>query len=86
MNKKNDTPIMQWKRRGVSEFVRLYIEEFNGSSLVHLRIWNVNDQGALYPTKRGVTIPQEQLGPLRKALRKASKKLNPDSNSSGSQE
>lgn len=75
MKKRNDAPIMQWKRHGVSEFVRLYIEEFNGRLFVHLRTWNVNDQGKLYPTKRGVTIPNEHLARLRKGLRKAERKL-----------
>ena len=64
-----------WKRHGAPEYVRLYIEKFKGRLVVHLRIWCANDKGELYPTKRGITIPPEQLASVREGLRKVEKQL-----------
>jgi hypothetical protein len=67
-----------WKRHGVPDYVRLYIEKFRGRLVVHLRIWCANDKGELYPTKRGITVPHEQLAPLRLGLRKVEEQLATD--------
>jgi hypothetical protein len=65
----------EWKRsRG--EVTRLVRQEFNGHDLLHLRIFYLDKHGNLKPTAQGVTIPHEQIRPLRKALRKAGEELN----------
>ena len=66
---------LQWKRSG-GEVVRLVAQEYKGKYFVHLRIF-YDKHGKLKPSQRGVTIPDEQLAQLRKALRKA-KKLTAD--------
>jgi hypothetical protein len=70
----------EWKRsRG--EVARLLVQEFNGEDLVHLRIFYLDEKGELKPTRHGLTIPYEQLKPLRKALRKAEEALAKESES-----
>lgn len=60
----------EWNRsRG--EVTRLVRQKFNGHDLLHLRIFYLDKDGALKPTAKGVTIPHDEIAPLRKALRKA---------------
>lgn len=68
---------LQWKRSG-GEVVRLVAQEYKGKYFVHLRIFYLDKHGKLKPSQRGVTIPDEQLAQLRKALRKAKKELTAD--------
>jgi hypothetical protein len=51
------------------------VQEFEGRDVLHLRRHYTDKQGKLKPTPKGVTIPEEQIKPLRKALRKAVKEL-----------
>jgi hypothetical protein len=44
--------------------------------LLHLRTFYRDKDGNLKPTAQGVTIPRDQIAPLRKALRKAEEELN----------
>jgi hypothetical protein len=69
--------LLEWRRRGAPEYVRLSMEKYEGRLLVHLRTYYVNDKGEAFPTVKGVTIPREQLSPLREALREAEKALTP---------
>jgi hypothetical protein len=65
----------EWNRsRG--EVTRLVRQEFNGHDLLHLRTFYRDKDGNLKPTAQGVTIPRDQIAPLRKALRKAEEELN----------
>ena len=77
---KKNVPTILWEGKipDFSEYLRLYIQKFKGRLLVHLRIWIVNDNGELRPTKRGVTLPIEEIDVFRKGLRKAKKKLESD--------
>lgn len=78
MNEKaNGTIFLEWKRSG-GEVARLVDQEYQGTYLLHLRIYYRDHHGKLKPSPRGVTIPDEQLAPLRKALRKVEKKLASD--------
>jgi hypothetical protein len=62
------TVYREWKRsRG--EVTRLVRQEFNGHDLLHLRNFYLDKDGKLKPTAQGVTIPHDQIAPLRKALR-----------------
>ena len=70
----NGTAFIEW-RRSRGEVVRLVVQKFKGQDLVHLRVFYPDEQGNLKPSPQGVTIPHAQLGPLRKALRKAEKEL-----------
>jgi Transcriptional Coactivator p15 (PC4) len=70
----------QWNRsRG--EVARLILEKFNGKYLLQLRVFHLDEKGELKPTRHGLTIPYEQLKPLRKALRKAEEALAKESES-----
>ncbi len=67
----------EWNRsRG--EVTRLVRQEFNGHELLHLRTFYRDKDGNLKPTAQGVTIPHDQIAPLRKALRNAGKALVSD--------
>jgi hypothetical protein len=44
--------------------------------ILHLRNRYRDPQGNLKPTAKGVTIPHDQIKPLRKALRKGAEELN----------
>jgi hypothetical protein len=78
MTKKSDgTVYHEWKRND-GDVTRLIRQEYNGHELLHLRIFYRDQHGKLKPTAKGVTIPHDQIGPLRKALRKAKKGLNTD--------
>jgi Transcriptional Coactivator p15 (PC4) len=69
-----DTVFLEWKRsRG--EVVRLVAQEYHGQYLLHLRVYYSDEQGDLKPSGKGVTIPFEQLKPLRLALKKAEQAL-----------
>jgi hypothetical protein len=70
----------EWNRsRG--EVTRLVRQEFNGHDLLHLRNFYLDKDGKLKPTAQGVTIPHDQIAPLRKALRKAEQELNTEATS-----
>ena len=81
MNEKsNGTVLLEWKRsRG--EAARLVLQKFNGKYLLQLRVFYLDEEGELKPTRHGLTIPDEQLKLLRKALRKAEEALAKESES-----
>ena len=66
--------IAEWKRNK-HEVGRLTIEKVGGREIVNLRVWALDKQGALVPTKRGITIPLDQLAQTRKGLRQVEKDL-----------
>jgi hypothetical protein len=69
------TVYLEWNRsRG--EVTRLLRQEFNGQDILHLRNFYLDKDGNLKPTAKGVTIPHDQIAPLRKALRTAESELN----------
>jgi hypothetical protein len=70
---------LQWDRGG-GEVARLMVQEYKGRLLVHLRIWSHGPGSKLYPTEHGLTIPYEQLTPLRTALRRVKDELHADAN------
>jgi hypothetical protein len=69
------TVYLEWNRSD-GDVTRLIRQEYNGHDLLHLRIFYLDKDGKLKPTTKGVTIPRDQIAPLRKALRKAKKELN----------
>jgi Transcriptional Coactivator p15 (PC4) len=71
----NGTAFIEW-RRARGDVVRLVVQKFKGQDLLHLRVFYPDEKGNLKPSPQGVTIPHPQLGPLRKALRKAEKELS----------
>ena len=81
----NGTVFLEWPRsRG--EVARLVRQKFKGKDRLHLRFFYLDKQGNLKPSRSGVTIPFDQIGPLRKALRKVNEKSGSESKSSGSKE
>lgn len=73
--RKNGTVVITEWKRNKREVGRLTIEEFDGREIVHLRVWALDTQGALVPTKRGITIPLDQLAQTRKGLRQVEKDI-----------
>jgi hypothetical protein len=73
--KQNGTVVITEWKRNEREVGRLTTEEFDGRRVVHLRVWARNKQGELVPTKRGITIPADQLNRTRKGLGKVEKNL-----------
>jgi Transcriptional Coactivator p15 (PC4) len=74
-NEHTSTVYVEWNRND-GDVTRLIRQEYNGHDLLHLRIFYFDKDGKLKPTAKGVTIPHDQIAPLRKALRKAKKELN----------
>lgn len=76
----NGTVLLEWNRsRG--DVARLILQKFNGKDLLQLRVFYLDEKGELKPTRHGLTIPYQQLKPLRKALRKAEEALAKESES-----
>jgi hypothetical protein len=74
-DKPTGTVYHEWKRsRG--EVARLVRQKFNGQDMLHLRIFYLDKDGDLKPSGKGVTIPHDQIAPLRKGLRKVKEELN----------
>src|SRR5690242_19293707 len=76
MNKESDGTVYHQWSRGDGHIARLIHQEYNGHDLLHLRIFYLDKNGKLKPAAKGVTIPHDQIAPLRKALRKARKELS----------
>ena len=76
MNKKSDRTVYHEWNCSDRDVTRLIRQEYNGHDFLHLRIFYLDKDGKLKPTAKGVTIPRDQIAPLRKALRKAKKELN----------
>ena len=67
----------EWNRND-GKVTRLIRQQFKGIELLHLRNFYRDQHGNLKPTNKGVTIPHDQIAPLRKALRKAEEELVTD--------
>jgi hypothetical protein len=74
------TVFLEWKRNRCN-VARLFLQKYNEQDVLHLRIFYLDAKGELKPTLRGVTIPFDQIGPLRKALKKVNEKFEPESES-----
>ena len=62
------TVFLEWPRsRG--QVARLVQQKFKGQDALHLRVFYTDVQGNLKPSWSGLTIPFDQIVPLRKALR-----------------
>jgi len=74
------TVFLEWKRnRG--DVARLFLQKYNGQDVLHLRVFYLDAKGELKPSPRGVTIPFDQIGPLREALKKVTERFKPESES-----
>lgn len=73
--KANGTVFLEWNRSH-GEVTRLVQQASNGQDILHLRNFYRDKDGNLKPTAQGVTIPHDQIAPLRKGLRQAEKELN----------
>ena len=81
-NSKAKPYLLEW-RRAQGQVVRLVIQKFGGKDLLHLRAHYLDGGGQFKPMKEGVTIPHDQILPLRKALRQAEATLAADNASEG---
>jgi len=75
----------EWHRRD-GEVTRLIRQQFKGHDLPHLRNFYRDQHGNLKPTSKGVTIPDEQIAPLREGLRRAQKTVVGSADDAGSAE
>jgi hypothetical protein len=65
--------------RNRGDVARLFLQKYNGQDVLHLRIFYLDAKGELKPSPRGVTISFDQIGPLRKALKKVNERFEPES-------
>jgi len=54
------------KPRG--ENVYVYVNEYKGTTYLHIREWYLDADKEEKPTKKGVTLPLDKVDALRKAL------------------
>jgi hypothetical protein len=81
----NGTVFLEWLRSH-GQVARLVQLKFKGQDALHLRVFYTDVQGNLKPSWSGLTIPLDQIEPLRKALRQVTDKSEPAPKSSGSKE
>lgn len=62
--------------KNTKERIRVSIEEFRGSRFVDCRVYFENEDGAWIPTKKGIALNDESIGPVIKALQKAQKAID----------
>ena len=55
--------------------IRISIEVYNTHHYVDVRVYYRNENGEWHPTKKGITLNDETIDPVIKALRKARRKL-----------
>ena len=55
--------------------IRISIELYNNHHYVDVRVYYRNENGEWHPTKKGITLNDETIDPVIKALRKARRKL-----------
>lgn len=65
-----DSPVYEWPKNGRGEVVRAALTTFGGRRLIDLRVYYTDADGALKPTKKGVSIAVEQLGELETAVQR----------------
>jgi hypothetical protein len=81
----NGTVFLEWPRsRG--EVARLVQQKYKGQHVLHLRVFYLNKKGELKPSPNGLTIPVDQIVPLRKALKKVNERVESGSKYSRSKE
>ncbi len=56
------------KARG--ETIKVYIEEFAGMRLLHVREWYLDKDGSEKPSKKGIAIPLDKVEALLEAVKK----------------
>jgi hypothetical protein len=57
-------------RKGPKLEIQVSRSTYRGRAFADLRLFVVNEVGALVPTRKGVTVPLEQLGELELAVRR----------------
>jgi hypothetical protein len=57
-------------RKDPSQEIRIALSEYNGRRLVDLRLFIRNKRGEWIPTRKGCTVPTDQLGELELAVGK----------------
>lgn len=56
------------KARG--ETINVYVEEFAGKKLLHVREWYLDKEGKENPSKKGVAVPLDKVEALIEAIKK----------------
>jgi len=76
---------LEWKGSH-GEVACIVLQEIKGRDVLLLRFFYLDAQGELKPCASGVTIPLDQIEPLRKALRQVNEKSGSGSKSLRSKE
>jgi hypothetical protein len=58
-----------------TEKIRVTISEYKGYTFLDVRVYYEDDQGEWKPTKKGITVSNENVEPLIKLLTEGKKKL-----------
>src|SRR4051812_46264284 len=54
---------------------RISLDEFNGHNFISLRIWEADQSGGMWPTKKGATVRLKEAHDLARTLVEASEKV-----------
>ena len=70
-----DIVVGEW-RATKRDLVRVMVREFKGHTFVDIRRWYRDVEGNLCPSAKGISCRPGDMKPLRKALRKADRRVN----------
>lgn len=70
MTDRNDATVAEFAKNS-REVIRVAVSQFKGHDLVHVRVWVPKDDGALIPTKAGITFRRDVLDQMIEALQLA---------------
>ena len=63
-----------WKSRNRNEHVRVDLSEYEGRTLINIRVWQTGSDGVDRPTVKGIAMAVSKLPELASALAKAEAK------------
>jgi hypothetical protein len=58
------------------DLVRVMLREYKGQKFIDIRRWYLDVEGNLCPSVKGISCRPGDMKPLRKALRKADRRVN----------
>lgn len=61
--------------KNMKERIRVSIEEYRGHQFIDLRIYWQDDRGEWKPSKKGIALNSETIGPVIEALKESETKL-----------
>ena len=70
-----DIVVGEW-RATKRDLVRVMVREYRGQKFIDIRRWYRDVEGNLRPSTKGISCRPGDMKPLRKALRKADRRVN----------